>query len=452
VTVTGSASGTFIGYNRCSYNNLVSTIGDTACAVSSLTNGFQYTPYGFSLPGALDGRATINTQAHAGAAAILVPTNSGTLANKGTAPITVDVAGVVACPTCLASSGAALTKTDDTNVTLTLGGSPTTALVNAASIAAGWTGQLSLARGGTGASLTASNGGIVYSTASAEAILSGTATARQMLQSGATAAPAWSTTTWPATTTVNRLLWSSAANVISDLVTANSSVLITDSSGIPSWAATLPCANRPAITGDVTASAGSCVTAIGATKVTSATLNADVFSTAHNWAGIQTFATPVINGLPTGTGVATANTASTLVARDASGNFTAGVGTFSQLLMAAGAGAFGAGSSATSGQLTTMLLNGGSAAGSYMAWQAGNVTYAYLGDSRAITGAANDDFLIQAQSGDGIHFQVNGTNSDKFAITSGGTIQANGVSAVSCTVGTVSAATMVVTNGIVTHC
>lgn len=51
---------------------------------------------------------------------------------------------------------AALTKTDDTNVTLTLGGSPTTALVNAASITAGWTGQLGLTRGGTNASLTAS--------------------------------------------------------------------------------------------------------------------------------------------------------------------------------------------------------------------------------------------------------------------------------------------------------
>jgi hypothetical protein len=37
-----------------------------------------------------------------------------------------------------------------------------------------------------------------------------------------------------------------------------------------------------------------------------------------------TLATPVINGLPTGTGVATANTASTLVARDGSGNFSAG--------------------------------------------------------------------------------------------------------------------------------
>lgn len=49
------------------------------------------------------------------------------------------------------SSLGALTKTDDTNVTLTLGGSPTTALVNAASLTLGWTGQLSVARGGTGA-------------------------------------------------------------------------------------------------------------------------------------------------------------------------------------------------------------------------------------------------------------------------------------------------------------
>ena len=49
------------------------------------------------------------------------------------------------------SSGAALTEVDDTNVTLTLGGSPTTALLAATSITAGWTGQLSVARGGTGA-------------------------------------------------------------------------------------------------------------------------------------------------------------------------------------------------------------------------------------------------------------------------------------------------------------
>lgn len=48
------------------------------------------------------------------------------------------------------ASGAALTKTDDTNVTLTLGGTPSTALLVAASLTLGWTGTLSVARGGTG--------------------------------------------------------------------------------------------------------------------------------------------------------------------------------------------------------------------------------------------------------------------------------------------------------------
>jgi hypothetical protein len=52
-------------------------------------------------------------------------------------------------------AGAPLTKTDDTNVTLTLGGSPNVALLNSASVTAGWTGTLSVARGGTGASTAA---------------------------------------------------------------------------------------------------------------------------------------------------------------------------------------------------------------------------------------------------------------------------------------------------------
>jgi len=63
---------------------------------------------------------------------------------------TSDVNGVASW-----ASPAALTKVDDTNVTLTLGGSPTTALLAATSITAGWTGQLSTARGGTGSALGA---------------------------------------------------------------------------------------------------------------------------------------------------------------------------------------------------------------------------------------------------------------------------------------------------------
>lgn len=47
-------------------------------------------------------------------------------------------------------SGAALSRVNDTNVTLTLGGSPTTALLAATSLTLGWTGTLAPSRGGTG--------------------------------------------------------------------------------------------------------------------------------------------------------------------------------------------------------------------------------------------------------------------------------------------------------------
>lgn len=46
----------------------------------------------------------------------------------------------------------ALTKTDDTNVTLTLGGDPANALLAAVSLTLGWNGQLAVSRGGTGES------------------------------------------------------------------------------------------------------------------------------------------------------------------------------------------------------------------------------------------------------------------------------------------------------------
>lgn len=102
--------------------------------------------------------------------------------------------------------------------------------------------DLALADGGTNASLTASNGGIVYSTATAMAILSGTATARQMLQSGAAGAPAWSTATYPATTTANRILYSSATNTVDEIATGNSGVLVTNGSGVPSIGTDIPTA------------------------------------------------------------------------------------------------------------------------------------------------------------------------------------------------------------------
>jgi len=114
---------------------------------------------------------------------------------------------------------AALTDVDDTNVTLTLGGTPATALLQAVSITVGWTGTLSLTRGGTAASLTASNGGIVYSTGTALAILPGTATAGQILRSGSNTSPNWSLATYPSTSgTIGNILTSDGTNWISSPV------------------------------------------------------------------------------------------------------------------------------------------------------------------------------------------------------------------------------------------
>lgn len=65
-------------------------------------------------------------------------------------------------PTTFTPSGAALTKTDDTNVTLSLSGTPALALLQATSLTLGWTGQLSLARGGTGNSAFTA-GSVIFS-------------------------------------------------------------------------------------------------------------------------------------------------------------------------------------------------------------------------------------------------------------------------------------------------
>lgn len=61
-----------------------------------------------------------------------------------------------------------------------------------------------------------------------------TATAGQVLQSaGAAADPAFSTATYPSTTTVSQILYSSATNVVSGLATANRAVLTSGATGIP---------------------------------------------------------------------------------------------------------------------------------------------------------------------------------------------------------------------------
>lgn len=102
--------------------------------------------------GITSGVAGIIAQDVAGTPLLTLPNTSGTFAVTASSPIVLSATtGNLTCPTCLVSTPAALTKTDDTNVTLTLGGTPSTALLQATSLTLGWTGQLSVARGGTGA-------------------------------------------------------------------------------------------------------------------------------------------------------------------------------------------------------------------------------------------------------------------------------------------------------------
>ncbi len=120
-------------------------------------------------------------------------------------------------------SPAALTKTDDTNVTLTLGGSPTVALLAATSLTLGWSGQLSLARGGTNASLTAANGGLVYSTASALAI---TSALNGIVQGNGASAPTAITGT-----AGRHVKWASSAPYLADSILGESGQVLTINGG-----------------------------------------------------------------------------------------------------------------------------------------------------------------------------------------------------------------------------
>lgn len=59
------------------------------------------------------------------------------------------------------------------------------------------------------------------------------ATTGQVLQNNSAADPTYSTATYPSTTTINQILYSSAANTVTGLATANDGVLTTGTTGIP---------------------------------------------------------------------------------------------------------------------------------------------------------------------------------------------------------------------------
>lgn len=68
----------------------------------------------------------------------------------------------------------------------------------------------------------------------------GPGTAGQVFQSGGPSAdPSYSTATYPSTTTINQILYSSANNTVGAIPSANSALLLTNSSGVPSFSSSL---------------------------------------------------------------------------------------------------------------------------------------------------------------------------------------------------------------------
>lgn len=102
---------------------------------------------GTRLYGSSSGYGAFVPQATMGTRSYTLPIADGTLAISASSPLAVS-----ATTGNITITGSALTKVDDTNVTLTLGGTPATALLAATSITVGWTGTLAASRGGTGIS------------------------------------------------------------------------------------------------------------------------------------------------------------------------------------------------------------------------------------------------------------------------------------------------------------
>jgi trimeric autotransporter adhesin len=219
-------------------------------------------------------------------------------------------------------------------------------------------GTLKLANGGTNADLTASNGGIFYSTASAGAILSGTSTANQVLLSGSSTTPAWSTATYPASTTINQLLYSSANNVIGGVTAGDYGVLISSSSGVPSWLANgttgqiltattsgTPSWENPATSGTVTT-----VSVVSANGFAGTVANA----TTTPAITLTTTATGVLSGNGTAISGSAVTQYDVLVGGASNAVSSVGPGTALQVLQSGGSGANPAYSTATYPATTTV--------------------------------------------------------------------------------------------------
>lgn len=256
--------------------------GATPAFTATPTLGVAGTTKGtLSLCGNTSGTVLITPQAAAGSITLTLPNTAGTIAASATAPITLN-----ATTGAIGITGAALTKTDDTNVTLTLGGAPTTALLAATSLTLGWTGTLAATRGGTGLA-AGTSGGINYwnsaTTMASSALLTASAI---VFGGGAGVAPA----TGLGLGTTSTVLHGNAAG----LPTWGAVSLTADVSGDLPFANIVQVATASILgrttagTGDIEALTGAQATALLSTATVGGNGTANMASAANYWANTST--------------------------------------------------------------------------------------------------------------------------------------------------------------------
>jgi hypothetical protein len=297
---------------------VVSSGGTTPAISLATAYGDTLNPYGaktaaYVLAGPATGAATAPT--FRALVSTDIPSLSYVTSVGATAPIT-STGGLT--PT-IGVTSAALSKTDDTNVTVTLGGSPTTALLAATSLTLGWTGQLSVGRGGTGLSSGTSGGipyfsstsaiassalltqyGVVYGGgAGSSPVATAAGTTGQILTATTGGAPTWSSTYAGTVTSVSftgGLITVATATTTPALTVAGTSGGIVYFSSGTTWASSAALTQYGVVYGGG-AGAAPVSTAAGTTgQVLTATTG-----------GAPTWANPATNGTVTSVSVVSAN-------------------------------------------------------------------------------------------------------------------------------------------------
>lgn len=262
--------------------------------------------------------------------ATTTPALSFALSNAGANTYLGNATGSSGAPSY--TSAGALTKTDDTNVTLTLGGSPTTSLLNATSLTLGWSGILAASRGGTNNGFTQFTG----PTTSAKTFTLPNASATILTNNAAVTAPQGGT--GQTSYTVGDILYASTSSALSKLAdVATGNAIISGGVGVaPSWgkialtthvSGTLPVANggigAATLTGLAQGNGTGAFTAITNSSTAGQTLRVTGAST-YAWGALDladadavTGTLPVGNG---GTGLASVGGDVTLLGSNGSAN------------------------------------------------------------------------------------------------------------------------------------